>query len=254
MDPRLILRVLLFWIYLFLLTLVFVLQWLSLHWENDHVAVPVSVDFPTNSQRDAPFHPITYDYSRADLDNLHNHLRDVPWDDVFKLGASAAASKFCEWVQVGIDVYIPHRKFQVKPSSSPWFSAACAAGIVHRNHFFRLYQREKSSDSKVKFRQASICCKRVLEATKLAYANKTKESITSQKLGSHDFWQSANSVLNKGKSAIPPLFTNPEVLSSAFDKAKLFAENFSMNSVLDDSGIYLPVFPSRTNLKLHNYL
>ena len=39
---------------------------------------------------------------------------------------------------------------------------------------------------------------------------------------------------------------------SASDKAKLFAENFSVNSNLDDSGIYLPVFPSRTNLKLHN--
>ena len=43
-----------------------------------------------------------------------------------------------------------------------------------------------------------------------------------------------------------------EVLSSACDKAKLLAENFSKNSSLDDSGISLPVFPSRTNLKLHN--
>ena len=153
-------------------------------------------------------------------------MRDVPWDDIFKLSASAAASEFCEWVQVGIDVYIPHRKYQVKPHSSPWFSAACAAAIVHRNHFFCLYQQNKSSESKVKFRQASNRCKRVLEAAKLAYATKTKESITSQKLGSRDFWQIANSVLNKGKSAISPLFNSPEVFSSASDKAKLFAENW----------------------------
>ena len=46
--------------------------------------------------------------------------------------------------------------------------------------------------------------------------------------------------------------TPPEVLSSASDKAKLFAQNFSKNSNLDDSGTSLPVFPSRTNLKLHN--
>ena len=180
------------------------------------------------------------------------HLGDVPWEDIFKLSASAAASEFCGWVQVGTDVYIPHRKYQFKPHSSSRFSAACAAAIVHRNHFFHLYQREKSSDSKVKFRQASNRCKRVLEASKLAYANKTKESITSQKLGSRDFWRIANSALNKGKSAIPPLFNGPEVLSSASDKAKLFAENFSLNSNLDDSGISLPVFPSRTNLKLYN--
>ena len=35
-------------------------------------------------------------------------------------------------------------------------------------------------------------------------------------------------------------------------KAKWFAENFSKNSNFDDSGISLPVLPSRTNLKLHN--
>ena len=110
-----------------------------------------------------------------------------------------------------------------------------------------MYQQNKSSESKVKFRQASNRCKRVLETAKLAYATKTKDSITSQKLGSWDFWQIANSVLNKGKSAI-----GPEVLSSASDKAKLFAKNFSRNSNLDDSGIYLPFFPSRTNLKLQN--
>ena len=48
------------------------------------------------------------------------------------------------------------------------------------------------------------------------------------------------------------LFNGLEVLSFASDKAKLFAENFSKNSNLDDSGISLPVFPARTNLKQHN--
>ena len=151
----------------------------------------------------------------------------VPWEDIFKLSASAAASEFCELVLVGIDVYIPHCKYQAKPHLSPWFSAACAAAIVHRNHFFHLYQQNKSSESKVKF-----CFKRVLEAAKLAYATKTKDSILSQKPGSWDFWQIANSVLNKDKSAIPPLFNSPEVLSSASDKAKLFAKNFLITLIL----------------------
>ena len=41
------------------------------------------------------------------------------------------------------------------------------------------------------------------------------------------------------------------MLSSASDKAKVFAENFPRNSKLDDSGVSLPFFPSGTNLKLH---
>ena len=140
---------------LFLLTLVFVLQWLSLHWESLIMLL---------SQFSLTFHQIHYDYSHADWEGLCDHLRDVPWEDIFRLCASAAASEFCEWFQVGVDVYIPHQRYLVKPHSFPWFSAACAAAIVHRNHFFRLYQKDKSSESKVKFRQAS----------KLAYATKTR--------------------------------------------------------------------------------
>ena len=218
---------------------------------NSDVVVIVSIDFPINSKQDAPFHRVAYDYSRADWQGLRDYLRDAPWEDIFKLSAYAA-SEFCEWVQVGIDVYISHRKYQVKPHSSPWFSAACAVAIVHRNHFFRLYQQNRSSESKVKFRQASNCCKRVLEAGKLAYAAKTKESITSQTLGPREFWRIAKTVLNKGKCAVRPLFNGTELLSSSSDKAKLFAKNFSKNSYLDDSGIPLPAFPSRINLKLRN--
>ena len=58
---------------------------------------------------------------------------------------------------------MPHRKYQVKSHTSPWFSAACAAAIVHRNYFFRLYQQNKSCEYKVKFGQASNRCKRVLK-------------------------------------------------------------------------------------------
>ena len=42
------------------------------------------------------------------------------------------------------------------------------------------------------------------------------------------------------------------MLPSASDQAKLFAENFSKNYNSNDSRISLPLFPSRTNLKLNN--
>ena len=103
---------------------------------SDHVVVSVSIDFPINSKQDAPFYCVAYNYYRADWDGLCDYLKDGPWEDIFKLNALAAASEFCEWAQVGIDVYTPHRKYQVKPHSSPWFLAACTAAIVHKNHFF----------------------------------------------------------------------------------------------------------------------
>ena len=78
---------------------------------SGHVVVSVSIDFPSNSQRDALFHCIAYVYYCANWDSLHDYLRDVPRKDIFKLSASAA-SEFSEfWVQVGIYVYIPHCKY-----------------------------------------------------------------------------------------------------------------------------------------------
>ena len=82
---------------------------------SDHVAVSASIDFPSYSQGDVPFHCISSGYSCGDWDSLCYHLRDLPWEDIFELSASAAACEFCEWVQIGIDVYIPHQKYQVKP-------------------------------------------------------------------------------------------------------------------------------------------
>ena len=102
---------------------------------SDHVVVSVFNDSPSNSQWYVQFHCMPHDYCRTDWDSLRDHLRDVLWEDIFKLGASAAVRQFCQWLQVEIDVYIPHQKYEVKPHSHPRFSAACAPAVIHRNHF-----------------------------------------------------------------------------------------------------------------------
>ena len=97
---------------------------------SDQVVVSVSIYFPIKSRQDALFHRVAYDYSHTDLDGLLDHLRDVLWENIFKLSASTAASELFKRFQVGIDVYIPNRKW------SQWFSAACGAAIAHWNNFF----------------------------------------------------------------------------------------------------------------------
>ena len=204
---------------------------------SDHVVVSVSIDFPSHSQQDVLFHRIVYDYSCADWDGLH-----VPWDYIFKLSASAAASEFCEWLQVGINVYIPHWKCQVKPHSSPWFSAAHAATIVHRNHFFVCTKRINLLNLRQSSNRLVIVAKGFL---------KQKSPSLSRNVAFRTFGELPIVLSRKVNLPYPPI-NDSEVLPSASDKAKLFAENFSKNSTLDDSGISLPVFPSRTNFKLHN--
>ena len=43
-------------------------------------------------------------FDKDNWDGLRDHLRDVPQEDIFKLGASTAARGFCLWFQVVIDV------------------------------------------------------------------------------------------------------------------------------------------------------
>ena len=80
------LTVLFFFIYFQLLILLFVLQRLSLLWNSDQVVALVSTDFPAKSK--------TKDFSVADWERLHGHLRVVPWEDIFKIGASVLLVNF----------------------------------------------------------------------------------------------------------------------------------------------------------------
>ena len=51
---------------------------------SDLVVVLVSINFLSNTNHDALFHRIAYDYSHADWDGLRDHLRDVSWEGVLK--------------------------------------------------------------------------------------------------------------------------------------------------------------------------
>ena len=64
---------------LYLLTLVFVLQWLSLHWEILIIWMSqLLLTFRQTQIEDTLSHCIASDYSRVDWDGLPDHLRDIP--------------------------------------------------------------------------------------------------------------------------------------------------------------------------------
>ena len=59
---------------------------------SDHVVASVFIDFPSDTQWDAPFHCIVCEYSCDYWDGVRDNLRDVPWDDIFKISAFTGAS------------------------------------------------------------------------------------------------------------------------------------------------------------------
>ena len=149
---------------------------------------------PINSKQDVLFHCMAYDYSCADWDGLCDHLKDVPWEDIFKLSASTV--NFVRGFRLEFMYISLIKSIRSNLTHLHGFQQLELLPQLIETFFFCLYQHNKS-ESKVKFKQASNCCRRFLEAAKLTYATKTKEFITSQRLGSWDFWRMANSVSTK---------------------------------------------------------
>ena len=173
-------------------------------------------------------------------------MADAPLEHFFIFKVSKAASLITDWVLAGIENFIPHKKYQQKPNSQPWFTPECAAAIAHRNHFYHLYHRDHCDETSAAFRTARNNCHRVLKEAKNSYALSVQARIDQERLGSREFWRITNKVLGRGKSPIPAIINDPEVLSSSSDKAELFAKMFSSNSTLDDSNNPLPDFPLQT--------
>ena len=112
-----------------------------------------------------------------------------------------------------------------------------------------MYQKDKSSASKVNFRQAGNHCKRVLEAAKLASANKTKESLTSQKLGSRDFGELLIVFSTKVNQLYLLCSTAQRGCLLYLIKQNCFLKTFLRTLILmTQVSLYL----FRTNLKVHN--
>ena len=76
--------------------------------------------------------------------------------------------KFYGWLQHGIDLYIPHYVYQVKPHLFPRFSSAWAVAITYRNPFFGLFNWIDLL-STAKFRQVINYCKGSLNLSNLIW-------------------------------------------------------------------------------------
>ena len=96
-----------YWICFLFLTLEFVLQWLSF-WR---FWLCCCISFHWLS-----FEPFFILLLMTILMLIGKIFKNI-WEIFHE---TAACTEFCERVQVGIDDYVPHYKYQVKPYSSPW--------------------------------------------------------------------------------------------------------------------------------------
>ena len=190
-----------------------------------------TLNFPANSKEDEPFHCTIYEYCHSDC-SIRDHLRHVPWDDIFKLKLSAAAtvwnlSPVWNWFMY-LSSWI-----LVNPHSSQWFSSSFPAAIVHINHHFCLYQQNKSSESKVKSRRLLIVIKGFLKLSKFLVLIKKGLSLCRNLF--HMTFGKLTIILSTLVNLLHLLYSTVlEMLPSASVQAKLFPKTVSDNSNIND--------------------
>ena len=104
-------------------------------WNSNHVFVSVSTDFLSNSKEVLPLF-----IAQIMTILVLNWMVFVfiwemfQWRISLNLVLLLLLLNFLSEYQFEL-MYIPHCRYQFKAHSCPWFSAACAAAIAHRNHF-----------------------------------------------------------------------------------------------------------------------
>ena len=96
---------------------------------SDHLVISIDIDFMVRSTNEHPYYCNVYSFNNAGWDGFRDY-RDVPWLDIFGHNVNQAGKKISDWIQIGIDCFIPHRKYQMKPDSLPWFTPSAIAHIV----------------------------------------------------------------------------------------------------------------------------
>ena len=83
----------------------------------DHCLVSVDISFQSPVATAPPIHRTVYQYGKADWDGFRDFLNDALWSYVLSLDPNSTVAELNEWINVGIDVFILSKKFQLKVSA-----------------------------------------------------------------------------------------------------------------------------------------
>ena len=126
------------WIYFLLLILVFVIQQLFLHWE---ILIMSLSPFPLTFHRTQNVMPCFITYLMTILAMIRTVVVIISQTFNTKMSLNSILLlllvNFVSVFRLEL-MYISITKV-LGQASSPWFSVACAAAILHRNKFFHLY-------------------------------------------------------------------------------------------------------------------
>lgn len=213
---------------------------------SDHNLVSATGHNVQSLQQDPKPPRRIWHYNRADWNEMRDFFSCFPFNDVCfsDPDINTCTESLTEVIHAGMDLYIPH---SMKRSSAqqPWFNKECEKATAAKNKAYKVWRRNPTEETRATFTRLRNMSNLTTETAKTKFNEGVKNKLLEQVGGTRQFWTMAKTVSNNFcKSSFPPLVrADGSLASTPKEKADLFAQMFSNNSVLDPQNAVPPTIP-----------
>ena len=148
---------------------------------------------------------------------------------------------------------IPQSTKIIKSKKPSWFNKSCNQAQKEKNSKFQLYRNNDCLENHLSYIKARNHYKTIINSSKQTFDSKIRNKIMSFPNNSKSFWSLTKLINQNFSNSLFPSLVTPHgsVISSSYEKAELFAQQFATNSTINPPNTQLPSIP-KVNSRMRN--
>ena len=190
----------------------------------------------------------TYEYKRADFDDLRSRLQLLPSDMSHSDDVDIYWSRWKDLFLAAVAECVPMKTIR-DTNSPPWIDREVKSALRRKYHALRKYRENKTVEQKLKLRSLSNEIKKLVRQKHCDYLLKTEGSL---KENPKLFWNYHKAILHHRPGSNTEITFDEKSAKTAAEKAELFNAYFCyvFTSSKQDKARSLQMYPMRINTEL----
>ena len=198
-------------------------------------------------------------YKKGDYEKYNKLISEFDWECLLQNSRNVeeACDNFTTEYLTMAKECIPSRLITIRPTDKPWMNSELRREIKIRERLHNKYKRNKTLITLNKFKQQRNKVNNMRKYARQSFYENINTTIDKLYTGDpKSYWRLINRITKQSgtSSVIPPLLDNVgnTVTSGDQEKANLLNNYFCSISNVDDNGIEIPDFETRTNASFNN--
>ena len=114
---------------------------------SDHQAICTRINIETI--RDPPLTRTIWLWNKANWNGFREALIHVEWNSIFSGNLDKQVESFTDLLLTLQEIYVPFRKYKVRPRDQPWFGYRCRVAADAKSKAWNRYKRYPSQRNKL---------------------------------------------------------------------------------------------------------